>query len=91
MNDHDHATENTMKTQWTFELTIKGHRFQAAGAAADRGIAFAFGYEKDFGPEIKTVGRANAYRTDLDKWARSTLLSKDLPGALLDYSELPSD
>lgn len=71
-------------------LIVKGDRFQAARAAADRGIPLAFSHEvRDSGPCL-TVGRSSASVDALNRWVCEAPHSAPFPvGSLLYWSEAP--
>jgi hypothetical protein len=58
-------------------LIIKGNRFQAAKAAADRGIGFAFIAERYDG---RTIGEANLSATKANEWLCETGIAEVVPG-----------
>ncbi len=70
-----------------FSLVVKGNRFQAAKAASDRGIAFAFKREVKYGD---TVGSSPASQRDkIRLWMDEEVqVNTPLPiGTLLTYKE----
>lgn len=71
-------------------LIVKGDRFQAARAAADRGIPLSYVREiRDSGPTL-TVGRSSASVDALNQWVCEAPHAAPFPvGSLLYWSEAP--
>ena len=60
-------------------LSVKGSKFEAARAAADRGFAFAFEREND----TDTVGLTNASVDALNRWVCEDTVAPFPVGSLL--------
>lgn len=66
-----------------YQLVVKGSRFQAARAAADRNVPFVF--DRENGSE--TLGRSNASIESLTRWLCEEPREAPYPaGALLWYN-----
>jgi hypothetical protein len=78
----------------TLSLIVKGNKFQAARAAADRGIGFAFVREVKHGDSVETVGRCGSDQRDkVVRWFAEGSMQAPFPvGTLLLFTdETPRD
>lgn len=71
----------------TIFCTVKGDKFQAAKAAADRGIPFAFDHQNDFAAYGLTVGKVdNQFKGKVLKWFAEPVSDyPSKPGTLLNW------
>jgi hypothetical protein len=74
----------------TLSLIVKGDKFQAARAAADRGIGFAFVREVRHEGTVETVGLSGSEQRDkIVRWFGEGTMQAPFPiGTLLLYTEL---